>query len=267
MTVQEFSVGFTLEQIYKLWSDAKPGICPTVYADHRRKDGTIFPAEVRISCLMVHDKKLFYTVARNITERVEAERTIRQLNTELEQRVIERTEQWRRSSELLQAVMDGATDAIFLKDTEGKFLLFNRAAAKFVGVPVEEVLGKTAVELFGDEIAGKIRQHELYVMRSGEPSTIEEVIRADGQERTFLATRSPYRDEQGKVAGLIGVSRNITEMKLAETALRDSEARCAVCRGWRRGWDMGLERHDGEGVSIFASMEVDAGLCGRRGRR
>ena len=140
-------------------------------------------------------------------------------------RVMERTQQLRRSTELLQAVMDGATDAIFLKDTEGTFLIFNQAAASFIARPAAEVLGKTADEVFGATAGKVLRDRELAVLSTGVATTVEETIVGDGQVRTFLTTRSVQRDEHGTIIGLIGIARNITAMKQAEAALRDSEAR------------------------------------------
>ncbi len=139
--------------------------------------------------------------------------------------VPEHTQQLRRSTELLQAVVDGATDAIFLKDTEGTFLLFNRAAATFTNRDPADVIGKNADDVFGPVLGRKLRQRELEVLTTGVATTLEEIIPANGQERTFLTTRSAHRDEDGKIIGLIGIARNITAMKQAEAALRDSEAR------------------------------------------
>jgi two-component system sensor histidine kinase/response regulator len=106
MHVSDFSVGSNRGVLGELWAGTEPGDCPTVYAEHQRRDGTIFPVEVRISCLTAHGGKVFFAMARNITERVEAERTIRRLNAELEQRVIERTEQWRKIISLTGTVQD-----------------------------------------------------------------------------------------------------------------------------------------------------------------
>jgi two-component system, sensor histidine kinase and response regulator len=145
---------------------------------------------------------------------------------ELEMRVIERTQQLRRSTELLQAVMDGATDAIFLKDTAGTFLIFNKAAARFIGRPAEEVIGRKTEDVFPAATARHIRDQELAVLTTGIATTVEEeTIKSDGQVLTFLTTRSPQRDESGKITGLIGIARNISAMKQAEEALRNSEAR------------------------------------------
>jgi two-component system, sensor histidine kinase and response regulator len=243
MHVTDFSVGSNRELLGQLWAGTEPGDCPIVYAEHQRKDGTIFHVEVSVSCLIAQGSKVFFTLVRNITGRVEAEHSIRQLNAELERRVIERTAQSRKSSELLQAVMDGATDVIFLQDLDGRFLLFNRAGAKFVGKPVEDVLGKTPAALFGEEVAKKIRQHELQVVQTGEASTVEERMFVHEREYIFLATRSPYRDEHGNLVGLIGIIRDITQIKSAETALRGSEARWqfAIDGSGDGIWDWNIE--------------------------
>jgi PAS domain S-box-containing protein len=70
-----------------------------------------------------------------------------------------------------------------------------------------------------------LRQREVAVLTTGVATTLEEIIPAQGEQRTFLTTRSAQRDEDGKIIGLIGIARNITAMKQAEAALRDSEAR------------------------------------------
>jgi PAS domain S-box-containing protein len=144
-------------------------------------------------------------------------------STVLEMRVIEGTQQLRRSTELLQAVMDGATDAIFLKDTSGTFLIFNKAAATFIGRPAADVIGRKTEDVFPGATSRDIRAHELAVIRTGVATTVEETILANGQVRTFLTTRSAQRDENGRITGLIGIARNITAMKQAEQARKQAE--------------------------------------------
>ncbi len=127
------------------------------------------------------------------------------------------------SAKLLQAVMDGATDAIFLKDLDGRFLLVNRAAASYIGRGSPQLLGLNATETFGAPIGHTLRERELQVLQTGEPLTTEESFVFDDQVQTFLTTRSLYRDEQGHVIGLIGIARNITDMKRAERELREAK--------------------------------------------
>ena len=129
------------------------------------------------------------------------------------------------SAKLLQTVMDGATDAIFLKDLDGRFLLVNQASARFIGRPSAQLMGLTVSETFGTAIGSKLRERELQVLATGQSLTAEESFVIDGQVQTFLTTRSTYRDENGKVVGLIGIARNITDMKRAEQELREAKDR------------------------------------------
>lgn len=122
----------------------------------------------------------------------------------------------RRTTDLLKAVADGTTDALFVKDLQGRYLFFNEAAARFVGRPVEEVLGKDDSSLFPAHDAHFIRESDQRVMDSNQVHTAEEVLTAAGVTRTYMATKAPYRDSQGKIIGVIGISRDITEKKKLE---------------------------------------------------
>ncbi len=141
---------------------------------------------------------------RDITERVIADRDLRHTST------------------LLQAVVEGTTDAVFVKDRQGRYMLFNRAASEFVGRSIAEVLGKDDRAIFGPEDARVIIEGDRKVMETGETFTAEEVLTAAGVTRTYSAIKAPFRDARGNIIGTIGVSRDITESKLTETALRDS---------------------------------------------
>ncbi len=92
------------------------------------------------------------------------------------------------------AVIDGATDAIFLKDTEGRFLIFNRAAATFTARRSADVVGKTAEFVFGPDAARILRERELTVLNSGVATTVEETIVA----MVRSAPSSPPRSVQAR---------------------------------------------------------------------
>ena len=126
----------------------------------------------------------------------------------------------RRAGELLRAVADETTDAVFVKDRRGRYLLFNPAAARFVGKPAEEVLGKDDTKLFDPECARQVMERDRRVMDTGRAGTEEECLTAAGVTRTFLTTKAPYRDHLGNVLGVIGISRDITERKRTEEELR-----------------------------------------------
>jgi PAS domain S-box-containing protein len=140
---------------------------------------------------------------QDVTERVQAELELK------------------RTSNLLSAVADGLPDPVFVKDLEGRYLLLNKGAASFVGKPVEEVLGRDDTALFGPEDARLVMDNDHEVIVSGKAITTEEVLTAAGVTRTYLATKAPYRDDQGRVIGVIGISSDITQRKLAEQKLRE----------------------------------------------
>lgn len=130
---------------------------------------------------------------------------------------------FRKASELLQAVVESTTDAVFVKDQDGKYLLFNAAASQFVGIPATAVIGREDSDIFDPESVNVIRRHDLEVMKTGIPITTEELVTAAGVSRTYLATKVPYRDAAGNIIGIIGISRDISDRKKSEQITRNNE--------------------------------------------
>ncbi|WP_158623638.1 PAS domain-containing protein [Corallococcus llansteffanensis] len=129
----------------------------------------------------------------------------------------------RRASALFQAVMQGCPDALYTKNLEGRYTRINAAGAKLMGRGVEEVLGHTDEELWPDEAHASMA-HDREVLAFRRTLTYEEA--QSGQPgRVWLSTKGVLRDEQDQVFGLFGISRDISERKRMEEALRQNEAR------------------------------------------
>lgn len=131
---------------------------------------------------------------------------------------------------LLKAIVDGTTDAVFVKDRQGKYLLANEAVAQFVGKSQTDILGRDDRELFDSQSAEIIRNRDLEVLRDGKTITSEEQLTAAGVNRTYLATKAPYRDDRNNIVGLIGVSRDITERKRLQAQIENSQKMEALGR-------------------------------------
>lgn len=146
------------------------------------------------------------------------------------QQLLAATADQRQLTELLQAIVEGTTDAVFVKDRQGKYLLLNEATSRFVGRPMSEILGRDDRELFAPAHAEFLMARDKTVMDANAPSTAEELLTAAGVTRTYLAVKAPYRNSQGQVVGLVGVSRDITERKRIEHDLRQALKMEAVGR-------------------------------------
>lgn len=127
------------------------------------------------------------------------------------------------SNELLRSIVEGTSEAIYLKDTEGRYKLINGAGAHHLGRLPEEVLGKTDRELLSPETVGPILKTDQQVLTRGQSVTCEEELLENGVTRTFLSTKNPYRDSDGCITGVLGISVEITEHRRMEEQLRRAQ--------------------------------------------
>ena len=128
-----------------------------------------------------------------------------------------------RALALLEAIARSASDAIYAKDLEGRYVFCNRAAAEVIGRSAEDVLGRTNEDLFDAETAAALTQADQRAALGELPANQEETIRTPRGTFQFLATKQPLRDAQGNLLGILGVSRDVSAMREAQRALRASE--------------------------------------------
>ncbi|MBD1936896.1 PAS domain S-box protein [Microcoleus sp. FACHB-68] len=180
---------------------------PQIFEYQITIDGNSYDYEARI---VVSKESEVISIVRDITAAKQAEASLKQAKEELE-----------KSYSLLYAVMDGTPDPIFIKDLQGRYLMLNRALLQIFGKDsVEAVIGKDDTEILPAETARQIRETDRHIMRAGQTQILEEVVTgSDNITRTYLATKSVYRDPQGNIIGLIGISRDISDRKQAEEAL------------------------------------------------
>ena len=171
----------------------------TFEVEHYCKNGDKIPLEVSVNLVVIGDEKYILGFHRDITERIKAEEAL------LENQIF------------LNCILNGIPDAIYVKDLEGQYKLFNAAAEKYVGKSETDLLGKDDYFLFPPDIAKSVIEEDRKVIEEGAVRTNEDKIPvASGENVMFLTTRGPLLDSNGKLIGLFGISRDISEQKQAE---------------------------------------------------
>ncbi len=136
-----------------------------------------------------------------------------------ERKLIE--EELRRTNAVLQAINEATENLICIKDSQGKILMANPAMCRFLGKPASALIGADDLDWLPDpEQAAQVRLNDLKILLEGRAATVEETIDQPDRRWHCLFTKSPYRDAEGQIIGLIGIGADITERKRAEEALR-----------------------------------------------
>jgi PAS domain S-box-containing protein len=133
-----------------------------------------------------------------------------------------------RQKRFLKTMVDAIPDLVFYKDRDGVYLGCNRAfAGRIFGLSETGIVGKTNFDLFTDkELSEFFTQKDTEVFHSGEPRIYDEKITlVNGTVIDIETVKTPFYDDQGQVAGLIGIARDITARRLIEERLRESEER------------------------------------------
>ena len=132
-----------------------------------------------------------------------------------------------KNQKLLQAIIEGTSDAIYAKDINGRYLLFNSSAASAAGKNPEDVIGQDDYFLYSPKEAEKVIERDRSIMLAGKSMTFEETFpgTATGEWITYNTTKGPLFDGKGDVIGQFGIARNITEQKRAEVLLQESRKR------------------------------------------
>jgi PAS domain S-box-containing protein len=154
-------------------------------------------------------RRMFGTV-QDVTDRARVEQALRD------------------NQNFLRAILDNSSAIIYVKDLDGRYLLINRRFETLFHVDRSSAAGKTDYDVFPAERADAFREYDRSVVEAGEPLEFEEIVPQDDGLHTYVSTKSPLLDSEGRTYAVCGISTDITERKRIEEetriSLREKEA-------------------------------------------
>ncbi len=174
---------------------------------NRRKDGSLYTEEQTITPVRNSQGEIrhFIAVKQDITERRRAEEASRNGEEKLLQ------------SEILnRSLVEHLPQGIFVKDLNLNYVFCNAVYARDLGVEPAQVVGKDDFALFSRELAERYRADDRGVMTHGKIRALDEQYTVTGEEHWIHTVKVPYRDEQGKIIGVLGSFEDVSERKRAE---------------------------------------------------
>ncbi len=166
-----------------------------------RKDGSICWLEIHASRIEFQGKHAIQVAYVDITERKKAEEALRD------------------SESKYRTLVENLPQKIFLKDKNSVYVSCNDNFAKDLKIRSEEFTGKTDYDFFPKALADKYRADDKRIIELGETKAIEEKYIEDGEERIVHTVKTPVKDEQGNITGVLGIFWDITELKRREEEL------------------------------------------------
>ncbi len=253
LTFRELTHPDDLAMSVKLFQELLTGKCPHVSQENRyfRKDNCLVWGNLSISGIYDTNGVFEYSIVmlQDVSERKQAHLDLQKAHKQLEGRVVERTALLKQANtlllqeiaehkqaqkalkaqkEFLQTVIDINPHPMFIKDRQDNFLLVNQAFADFYGLTVEDLVAKTNTDFHSNHPeVEKFLCQDRTVLETWQPQIVFEtrITSPIGAVHYFQIIKKPFLSSDGQAQLVVGVGTDITERKLVEDALRESEQR------------------------------------------
>ncbi len=211
MSIADIDPNYPADGFYRFWNEKPKGSSFLFETIHRHKDGTLIPVEVNGIFFKVNDKKYIYGVARDITERRQAEREIRA------------------KEENLRTTLKSIGDGVISTDAEGQVTWMNPVAERLCGWKEEDAKGIPLEKVFTIINANTRKAADNpveKVMRSGSIVGLANhtvLVSKQGTEYQIADSAAPIRDDSGGIDGVVLVFRDVTEDYSLRSRIEESE--------------------------------------------
>jgi two-component system cell cycle sensor histidine kinase/response regulator CckA len=207
MSASDLECGLTSAEVGEIHRDLRPVRPGVVQGLHRRKDGSIFPVEIRSSSLAAAHPDLAVAVSRDVTERSKMEESLRA------------------SKEYAENLISTANVLVVGLDAEGRVTVFNQEAERVTGYTRAELEGKNWFEALvpKDRFPHVWEAFSGLAVRGSVPRTFENPILTKSGEKRIISWQNSEVRESGQVSGTISFGMDVTERQRAEGQLRERE--------------------------------------------
>ncbi len=169
----------------------------------KRRDGSVFYADVNSALITLAGKRYLVGIFRDITERKQTEEALQA------------------SEKKYRTLLENLPQKIFLKDKDSVYISCNKNYAKDLKIKAKDIAGKKDYDFFPEELAHKYRADDKRVIKSGKTEDINEKYIREGKEVIVHTVKTPMRDKQGNVTGILGIFWDITSQRRAQKKLLD----------------------------------------------
>ncbi|ATX82111.1 PAS domain S-box-containing protein [Mariprofundus ferrinatatus] len=207
MKVPDIELALSIEKLMALFASMQQGDMKTITGEHQRKDGSIFPVEVRIAMIEQLGQRLVLAYARDVSDRKQAEERVQRFSQAMEQ----------------------SGEAIMITDSEGTIVHINPAFTEITGYSEEEALGQNPRILKSDKQDARFFKEMWQSLRDGRAWQGKVVNRKkSGDLYPAMLTISPIRDMAGEITHYVGLQQNLERFEELEAQLHQAQKMEAI---------------------------------------
>ena len=236
----------------------RTGFCKDVAYEFVKKEGEII--EVLLSSIAEHDAsgKILrsLSILVDVTELKRVEQKLKRATEELSHHSRDLERQVRERTREISNILKYTPAIVYLKDTEGRYLLVNSRFEKLFDIPLDQVRGKKDREIFDQETARQFELNDRQVMENKTPLQVEEKVFLSDGLHVYISVKFPLFDDDQNIVGLGGISTDITDLKTAQNKLRQMSHRILTSQETERA-TIARELHDELG-QVLTALKLEA---------